>query len=180
MNHIPNLTGTNKSDSILSGDALEAATEATRVEAARHARVTQRGRIFSPHTVVIVKGGEVDFVNDEEREIDHNVYSLSRGNRFDIGLAPKGVTHKVQFKQPGIVKYFCSVHKNMEGTIIVVPNPYYVVIKKPGKFVIRDVPPGDWLVRVSVTHRRYRADAVPVKIARAPVDNVFVTLSRKR
>ena len=157
---------------------LEAASQATRVEATRHARITQRGRTFSPQTIVIVRGGEVEFVNDEEREIDHNVYSLSPGNKFDIGLASKGVTRKVQFNNPGIVKYFCSVHKNMEGTITVVPSPYYVVVKRPGKFLIRDVPPGDWLVRVSVTHRRYRASPVPVKIAAAPVDNIFVTLSR--
>ena len=159
---------------------LEPASQATRVEAARHARISQRGRAFSPRTIVIVQGGEVEFVNDEEREIDHNVYSLSPGNKFDIGLASRGITRKVQFNNSGIVKYFCSVHKNMEGTITVVPSPYYVVVKKPGKFMIRDVPPGDWLVRVAVTHRRYRATPVPVKIAAAPVDNVFVTLSRKR
>lgn len=159
---------------------LEPSSETTRIQAAREARVYQRGRRFSPHTIVLVKGGEIAFVNDEEREIDHNVYSLSRGNKFDIGLAPKGVTHKVRFDRPGIVKYFCSVHKNMEGIIVVVPSPYYVVIKRPGKFVIRDVPPGDWLVKVSVSHRRYRADAVPVRLASAPVGDVVVRLSRKR
>ena len=62
--------------------------------------------------------------NDEEREIDHNVYSLSEGNKFDIGLAPRGESDLVQFDSPGIVKFFCSVHKNMEGTIVVVPRPH--------------------------------------------------------
>ena len=40
--------------------------------------------------------------------------------------------------------------------------------------------PGDWLVKVSVSHRRYRADAVPVRLASAPVGDVVVRLSRKR
>lgn len=159
---------------------LEPSAKTSRIGLARWRRIFQRGRMFSPHTIVIVQGNEVEFVNDEEREIDHNVYSLSRGNKFDIGLAPKGKSHVVRFDSPGMIKYFCSVHKNMEGTIVVVPSPYYAVLKKPGKFTITGVPAGDWLVKASVAHRRYRAEALWVEVASAPVGDIVVRLRRKR
>ena len=53
-------------------------------------QIHQRDRKFSPSRIVVVQGGAVEFVNDEEQDIDHNVYSLSKGNKFDIGLAARG------------------------------------------------------------------------------------------
>ena len=159
---------------------LERSSKPSRIEPSEPVRVFQRGRMFSPSTIVVVQGSEIEFVNDEEREIDHNVYSLSRDNKFNIGLAPKGKSHRVRFDSPGIVKYFCSVHKNMEGTIVVVPNPHFVVLRKPGKFILKNVAPGDWQVKISVAHRRYRAETVWARVASAPVDDIVVRLRRRR
>ena len=143
-------------------------------------RVGQRGQRFAPSTIVVVQGSEVEFVNDEEREIDHNVYSLSKGNKFDIGLAPRGESDRVRFDSPGVVKYFCSVHKNMEGTIVVVPSPHYVVLRRPGEFVLKDVPEGDWNVKASVAHRRYRAETVLARITSTRIDDVVLRIRRRR
>ena len=141
-------------------------------------QIHQRDRKFSPSRVVVVQGGAVEFVNDEEQDIDHNVFSLSKGNKFDIGLAAKGSGDQVFFTKPGIVKYFCSVHKNMEGTIFVVPSPYYAVLKKPGDFEISDVPDGDWVVNVSISHRRYKASPVRVTVA-GDTEDIVVQLKKK-
>ncbi len=143
-------------------------------------RVSQRGSRFSPGEAVVVQGGAVDFANDEEQNIDHNVYSLSKGNRFDIGLASKGTNKRVVFKKSGIVKYYCSVHKNMEGKLFVVPSPYFAQVDKPGAFAIENVPEGDWVVKVSVAHRRYKASPVPVTIAGDGVGDVVLLVSKKR
>jgi plastocyanin len=141
-------------------------------------QIHQRDRKFSPSRVVVVQGGAIDFVNDEEQDIDHNVYSLSKGNKFDIGLAAKGSGNQVFFTNPGIVKFFCSVHKNMEGTIFVVPSPYFAILKKPGEFEISNVPDGDWVVDVSVSHRRYKASPVRVTVA-GDTEDVVVQLKKK-
>ena len=159
---------------------LERASTSSATEIAQPVRVHQRGRTFAPSTIVVVQGSQVEFVNDEEREIDHNVYSLSRGNKFDIGLAPKGESHRVQFDTPGIVKFFCSVHKNMEGTIVVVPSPHYVVLRRPGEFKLKNVPEGDWHVKASVAHRRYRAETVLARVSSAQSDDVVVQIRRRR
>ena len=79
---------------------LEPASRSSKVRPSKPVPVHQRGRMFSPSLLVVVRGGEVDFVNDEEREIDHNVYSLSESNKFDIGLAPKGNSRRVRFRSP--------------------------------------------------------------------------------
>jgi plastocyanin len=154
--------------------------EATDNADAGKVTISQRNAIFSPKRVVVVKGGSVKFVNDEEQDIDHNVYSLSRKNKFDIGLAAKGSIDEVVFKTSGIVKFFCSVHKNMQGTVFVVPSKYYAVLEKPGKFEIDDVPEGKWTVNVSVAHRRYKAKPQRVTIAGDGADNVVVLVSKKR
>ena len=153
--------------------------DAGKVEAEQQpVQIRQRDRKFSPAKVVVVQGGAVEFVNDEEQDIDHNVYSLSKGNKFDIGLAAKGSGDQVFFTKPGIVKFFCSVHKNMEGTIFVVPSPYFAILKKPGEFEIVGVPEGDWIVNVSVSHRRYKASPVRVTVA-GDTDDVVVQLKKK-
>ena len=141
-------------------------------------QIHQRDRKFSPSRLVVVQGGAVEFVNDEEQDIDHNVYSLSKGNKFDIGLAARGSGDQVFFTKPGIVKYFCSVHKNMEGTVFVVPSPHFAILKKPGEFEILDVPDGDWVVNVSISHRRYKASPVRVTIA-GDTEDVVVQLKKK-
>ena len=58
--------------------------------AAKQVTVSQRNAVFSPSRIVVIRGGSVKFVNDEEKNIDHNVYSLSKKNKFDIGLATQG------------------------------------------------------------------------------------------
>jgi plastocyanin len=158
---------------------LEPISAAPAAPTAPPTRIYQRGREFSPATVVVVRGEAVEFVNDEEREIDHNVYSLSRDNSFDVGLIPRGQARSVTFPAPGVVKYFCSVHKLMEGAALVVPGRYYAVVDAPGKFAIRNVPPGRWRVSVMATHRRYRDDPVEIEIASEPLHDVRVRMRRR-
>ena len=73
---------------------LDRSTKSSNIGPSQPIRVLQRGGKFSPSMLVVVQGSEVEFVNDEEREIDHNVYSLSRDNKFDIGLAPPGISRR--------------------------------------------------------------------------------------
>ncbi|MDA1090033.1 MAG: plastocyanin/azurin family copper-binding protein [Proteobacteria bacterium] len=142
--------------------------------------VTQKDRVFKPGVVVVVAGSKIVFHNDEERDIDHNVYSLSKTQKFDIGLISKGKKLVVDFPKPGIVKYYCSVHKNMEGSVIVVPSPFYAIVKEPGPFTINNVPAGEWKLNVSFSHRHYSVTPVNVTIAEGPVDNLTLEIAKKK
>jgi plastocyanin len=142
-------------------------------------RVTQKGREFTPERVVLVQGGKVAFVNDEEKEIDHNVFSLSEVRRFDIGLAQRGSVKEVTFPEAGEVKYYCSVHKNMEGVVVVVPTPYFAHADDSGAFRIENVPPGDWVIKTYVAHYRYASEPVPVSVSETPLDGLVVAVVKK-
>jgi plastocyanin len=143
-------------------------------------RVSQKGREFAPDRVVLVQGGEVAFVNDEEKEIDHNVFSLSEVRKFDIGLARRGSVKEVTFPEAGEVKYYCSVHKNMEGVVVVVPTPYFASADDSGGFRIENVPPGEWLVKAYVAHHRYSSEPVPVSISEVPLEGLVVSVMKKK
>jgi len=158
---------------------LEPADEKA-AEAVKNYRVTQKGRVFNPSVMVVVAGSSVIFVNDEDQEIDHNVYSLSRTRKFDVGLASVGSELVVDFPEPGTVKYYCSVHKFMEGTIVVVPSPFYMLMEEPGTFTLKNVPEGAWKLNAAISHRRYAAEPVDVSVSDGSVDSVSLEISRKR
>jgi len=68
----------------------------------------------------------------------------------------------------------------MEGSIIVVPSPFYAVVKKPGAFTIGNVPPGEWKLNASISHRRYAVSSVDVAITDAPVENLSLKVAKKK
>lgn len=112
---------------------------------AKHAVISQKGAKFVPDLIVISKGQTVDFPNDDN--IDHNVFSFSKGNKFDLGVYPKGTSKSLKFEQEGPVLIFCSIHENMNGVIYVAPNPLFAVADATGTFDIRNVPIGKYKLR---------------------------------
>jgi plastocyanin len=125
-------------------------------------KIMQKGRQFNPDLLVISPGDKVQFLNDEDREIDHNIYSLSRLKNFDLGLGERGSILDVTIDNNGSGNFYCSVHKLMEGRMISLNTRYFTVLEKPGKFILPNVPSGDWIVKVFVFHRRYKS--IPVNI----------------
>ena len=159
---------------------LESADGAVSASAPATRRISQSGRKFAPGRVVLVKGGQVAFVNDEDKEIDHNVFSLSEVRKFDVGLAQRGSVEEVAFPDIGEVKYYCSVHKNMEGVVLVVPTPFFSHADKSGGFKIENVPTGNWVVKAFVAHRRYVSEPVSISLSGAPLDGVVVNVVKKK
>jgi plastocyanin len=125
-------------------------------------KIMQKGRQFNPDLLVISPGDKIQFLNDEDREIDHNIYSLSRLKNFDLGLGERGSVLEVTVDKNGSGNFYCSVHRLMEGRMISLNTRYFTVLEKPGNFVLPNIPSGDWVVKVFVFHRRYKA--VPINI----------------
>jgi hypothetical protein len=46
------------------------------------------------------------------------------------------------------VRVFCNIHPAMSAIIAVLPTPWYVLTGPTGKFTIRDVPPGEYQLRI--------------------------------
>ncbi len=73
---------------------------------------------FSPQTLTIVQGGTVIWTNSDSAA--HTVVSDS-GSEIMSGSLSQGQTYAHTFNTPGTYTYYCSVHPNMRGTIIVQP-----------------------------------------------------------
>ena len=96
----------------------------------------QRNLEFVPHVLPVLVGATVDFPNNDK--VDHNVFSLSRTKKFNLGSYPAGESKSVVFDKPGIVELRCDVHAEMAAYILVMKNPYFAVTDKQGHFEIPD------------------------------------------
>ncbi len=144
-----------------------------------HHQVSQKGRTFNPGLVVIVPGDTIQWLNDEDREIDHNVYSLNKVKTFDLGRHERGSIMELTVDKVARLTYFCSVHKRMEGRLIVLPSRHFTILEKPGTFIIPNVPRGNWTLQAVVFHRRYTSETVQVSVGAQPAKDLVLTIVKK-
>ena len=101
--------------------------------------MTTRGKTFLPHVIAIPAGSTVNFPNEDP--IAHNLFSLTPGNTFDLGLYRKGPGKPRTFDTPGVVNIYCNVHPNMSAVVHVMTTPHYGFTDANGNYSF-DVPPG--------------------------------------
>lgn len=77
--------------------------------------ISQKGKAFSEKKISLKVGDTISFVNDDE--ITHNVYSRSKGHKFDIGAQRPGTSVSHEFSKPGKVKVRCAIHPRMKLTV---------------------------------------------------------------
>ena len=77
----------------------------------------QANLAFMPHILPVLVGSTVQFPNHDK--VSHNVFSLSRTKKFNLGSYPPGTIKTVEFDKPGIVELRCDVHAEMSGYIMV-------------------------------------------------------------
>jgi len=113
-------------------------------------------KTYAPHVVVIPAGSTVRFPNHDP--FNHNVFSLSEGNQFDLGLYGRGEAKSYTFTHAGLVRVYCNVHPRMVAYVLVMANRYYAQPGTDGSFAIDNVPPGRY--RLHVWHERIPAEVV--------------------
>jgi len=109
-----------------------------------HAVMDQRDETFVPHLLAITVGTTVDFPNSDH--IYHNVFSLSKTAKFDLGRYGAGHSNHVRFDNPGIVRVFCDIHSHMNAFILVFSHPFFAITDTDGRYHIDNVPPGTYNV----------------------------------
>jgi plastocyanin len=102
----------------------------------------QRDESFQPYVVAVTVGSTVEFPNNDK--VFHNVFSLSKARRFDLGRYPRGRSKSVRFDRPGVVRVFCEIHSHMNAFVLVFAHPYFAVTGPDGRYRIDGVPPGDY------------------------------------
>jgi|ERR671934_1650731 plastocyanin len=88
--------------------------------AAGMTKVDMRSIQFEPKKVTVKKGTTVEWTNQDS--VNHDVTKVSGpGPNFKSGSGNlgSGDTYKVTFDTAGTIKYQCTVHPGMTGTIVV-------------------------------------------------------------
>jgi plastocyanin len=116
--------------------------------------IAQRGCQFEPYITAIQLGQTVTFENLDP--VLHNVHTRpteSRNREWNVAQMAKGRPVVLEFKQPeNFIRFECNVHPYMVGYICVMPHPFFALTKEDGRFLISNVPPGEYTVVAS--HRR--------------------------
>jgi hypothetical protein len=115
--------------------------------------------MFVPHVLPVLVGTTVAFPNSDE--IRHNVFSPGPP-RFDLGTYPQKTTKFHVFDKPGIWTLLCNVHAEMSAYVVVTETPFFTRTEKDGKFVLKDVPPGKYTVKV--WHEKAKPTEVVVEV----------------
>jgi plastocyanin len=115
-------------------------TSVASVSAKHHYRVLQHNKTFEPNLLVVPLGSIVDFPNQDPWF--HNVFSLYRGKRFDLGLYQAGSEKEVVFDRPGPSFLFCNIHPQMTAVILTVNSDFFGISDKAGRILIPHVPAG--------------------------------------
>ncbi|HEX9162305.1 MAG TPA: carboxypeptidase regulatory-like domain-containing protein [Thermoanaerobaculia bacterium] len=114
---------------------------------AEHAKIDQKSMRFNPRVLPVLEGTTVDFLNSDA--VLHNVFSPdSCADRFNLGTWPQGQIKSFTFKKECFASLLCKVHPEMEGFVVVLPTPYFAVTAADGSFHIKDLPDGNYTVKV--------------------------------
>jgi plastocyanin len=111
-----------------------------------HYRLLQRNKRFEPDLLVVPVGSVVDFPNADPWF--HNVFSLYRGKRFDLGLYQAGSQRSVRFDRIGPSYLFCNIHPEMTGVVLALDSELFGVTDKYGHYSIAGVAPGKYVLHV--------------------------------
>jgi plastocyanin len=139
------------------------------------AEITTADKAFSPHVLVIPVGSTVSFPNHDP--FNHNVFSLSDEQPFDLGLYRRGETRSVRFQRPGVIRVYCNVHAQMSALIVVRDGPYFAQPGGDGSFVLLKVPPGRYLLHA--WHERAGEVSEPLEIPAGGLPDVALQLDAR-
>jgi plastocyanin len=133
------------------------------------------GKEFSPHVLVVPLGSTVSFSNYDP--FNHNVFSLSEGNPFDLGLYGRGESRSVRFDKPGLVRVYCNVHAQMSAAVLVRDTPWYTQPASDGSFALGGVPVGDYTLHV--WHERAVEVTRPLTVPAEGVEHLALELDAR-
>jgi hypothetical protein len=129
---------------------------------------------FTPHVLPVLAGTNVAFPNSDP--VRHNVFSPTATWKFNLGTYPRGSTKFRTFDRAGAITLLCNVHAEMSAYVFVAETPYFAVSDKDGKFTIRNVPPGSYVLKT--WHARAKASSMEIAAGAAGIRNLEIELRK--
>jgi plastocyanin len=145
----------------------------------RTGEMDQERTAFVPHILIVQKGANVDFPNNDT--VSHHVYSFSPAKTFELGLYKGNAHEPVQFEQTGVVTLGCNIHDGMLGYILVVDTPFYALTNEHGKVALDSLPMGQYTLNVWTPRARPNQQPAPqaLDLAAQPHASVSIRISGK-
>ena len=112
--------------------------------------IDQKECQYAPHTMIVPVNSKVEITNSDP--ILHNVNGRQADSKvFNYAQARQGQRETVDMSmtKPGIITLACDAgHPWMSAFIYVASNPYVALTDSNGEFVIKDVPPGTYTLKM--------------------------------
>ncbi|MGA7713869.1 MAG: hypothetical protein WCA81_18390 [Rhizomicrobium sp.] len=118
------------------------------VHAPEKSIIAQRDEMFVPLVVVVRRGGEVVFTNNDTTM--HQVYSFAPIKQFEFEIDQGQVSKPVVFDKPGVAAIGCNIHDQMIAYVYVADAPFAAMTDANGRAEFKDVPAGAY--RASLWH----------------------------
>ncbi len=108
--------------------------------------IDQVGCLYRPHVGGAQTCQPITFRNSDG--LLHNVHGTPTvSSQWNFSMAVQGSTRTVRIPRPEVaVEMRCDVHPWMRAYVGVLGHPYFAVTGADGRFALRDVPPGDYVV----------------------------------
>src|SRR5215469_12918860 len=138
-------------------------------------KIEQQGCQYHPHVIALQVGQNVDVVNGDQTT--HNIHPIPKDNReWNESQPPGAAPISKSFARPEVsIPVKCNVHPWMKAYMAVVPNPYFQVTDKDGKFDLKNLPPGTYTL--TAWHELYGTSDQTVTIG--PKETKSVTFTFK-
>ena len=156
-------------------DAVVYLADAPKVVGKSTVNLDQKGMVFVPHVLPIVKGTTVKFLNSDV--VRHNVFSPDK-EKYNLGTWPVGETKSYVFdkctEEICVYTQLCNVHTEMEGFVVVLQTDKFALVKPDGSFSIPGVAAGTYTVKLWSPKK---ATAAPMKVTVAADGTAKVALT---
>ena len=126
-------------------------------------QIGQKNLAFVPSLLPVQVGTKIEFPNFDDTY--HNIFSYSPAKRFDLGRyrpEERPIPSEI-FDKAGLVTLRCDIHEHMRGLILVLDTPYFVVSDPDGRYRLRGLPSGHYVVKAWVDSKTTREQPVELR-----------------
>ena len=144
----------------------------------RAALLDQQRSMFRPRIQGLFVGQ--DFAMRNSDPIIHNVRSLSQENRpFNIAQ-PAGTPDRIKkfSDKEGPIELRCDYHRWMRAFIFVMEHPFFGVTDAQGRFSIKNLPPGEYVL--ATWHESFGENKQIIQVGNSELKKVNFTYKPKK
>ncbi len=139
--------------------------------------IDMENKEYLPRYSTIHAGDQVVFVNKDQ--IQHNVFSSSGKNAFDLGTYGAGLKRAVTLQEPGVVKIYCNIHAEMATFVAVGDQGLSVKADDEGRYQVNQVLPGMYEVSIwNIRGETKRVVEVKANETLELVDQIDTTITK--